>query len=43
LRLLSAAPLRWSFVDYSRTTLATGVWRERNAAGARSMDSAAAT
>ena len=42
-RRRAAAPLRWSFVDYARTTLATGVWLERNAAGARSMDSAAAT
>jgi len=42
-RRRAAAPLRWSFVDYSRTTLATGVWPERNVAGARSIDSAAAT
>jgi uncharacterized protein len=27
-RRRAATPLRWSFVDYSRTTLATGVWRD---------------
>ena len=26
-RRKSASPLRWSFVEYSRTTVATGVWR----------------
>ena len=39
-RRRTAAPLHWSFVDYSRTTLATGVWPERNAAGASNMNSA---
>jgi predicted pyridoxine 5'-phosphate oxidase superfamily flavin-nucleotide-binding protein len=28
-RRRAASPLRWSFVEYSRTTAATGVWRER--------------
>jgi uncharacterized protein len=27
-RRRAAAPLRWSFVEYSRTTTATGVWRQ---------------
>jgi hypothetical protein len=26
-RRRAASPLRWSFVEYSRTTTATGLWR----------------
>ena len=29
-RRKAGSPLRWSFVEYARTTLQTGLWRDRN-------------